>query len=157
MSNELLKRISSKLPKQANIEIPPKVFADMEGEYVEYIEGESLTAKFPVKQRYQNPLKAMQGGMIVAAMDNTFGPLSYMVAPPSVTTHINATYIRPVMANDKFINVTATVVEITKNLLHMRAEVRNPDGELVALGQLINYFVKSSNALDQSIPNGDDQ
>lgn len=144
MSNELLKTISSKLPKQSNIEIPPKIFVDMEGEYIEHIEGKSLTARFPVKERYQNPLKAMQGGMIVAAMDNTFGPLSYMVAPLSVTTHINATYIRPVTVDDRFIDVTATVIEITKNLLHMRAEVRNPDGELVAISQLINYFVKSS-------------
>lgn len=142
MSDELLKLISSKLPKQSNIEIPPKIFVDMEGEYIEYIEGKSLTARFPVKERYQNPLRAMQGGMIVAAMDNTFGPLSYMVAPPSVTTHINATYIRPVRENDKSIDVTATVVEITKNLLHMRADAKNLDGELVAIGQLINYFVK---------------
>ena len=144
MSDELLKQISSKLPKQSNIEIPPKIFVDMEGEYTEYIEGKSLTARFPVKERYQNPLKAMQGGMIVAAMDNTFGPLSYMVAPPSVTTHINATYIRPVTADDTYIDVTATVVEITKSMLHMRAEVKNVDGELIAISQLINYFVKPS-------------
>ena len=82
--------------------------------------------------------------MIVAAMDNTFGPLSYMVAPPSVTTHINATYIRPVTADDTYIDVTATVVEITKSMLHMRAEVKNVDGELIAISQLINYFVKPS-------------
>ena len=143
MSNELLKKISSQLPRQSNIEIPPKIFMDMEGEYIEYVEEKSLTARFPVKERYQNPLKAMQGGMIVAAMDNTFGPLSYMVAPPSVTTHINATYLHPVTANDNFIDVTATVIEVTKSLLHMRAEVRNRDGELVAIGQLINYFIKS--------------
>jgi len=144
MSNELLKQISSKLPKQSNIEIPPKVFLDMEGEYTEYIEGQSLTARFPVKERYQNPLRAMQGGMIVAAMDNTYGPLSYMVAPPSVTTHMNATYIRPVTVDDKYIDVTATVIETTKSMLHMRAEVKNVNGELVAISQLINYFVKPS-------------
>ncbi|MCP4612073.1 MAG: PaaI family thioesterase [Planctomycetes bacterium] len=142
MSDELLRRISSKLPEQSNIDIPPKIFVDMEGEYIAYEEGKSLTARFPVKERYQNPLRAMQGGMIVAAMDNTFGPLSYMVAPPSVTTHINATYIRPVTAKDKFIDVTAMVVEVTKSTLHMRAEVRNLDGDLVAISQLINYFVK---------------
>ena len=144
MSDELLREITSRLPNESNIDIPPRVFVDMEGEYIEYIEGKSLTARFPVKERYQNPLRAMQGGMIVAAMDNTFGPLSYIVAPPSVTTHINATYIRPVTARDRFIDVTATVVEITKNMLHMRAEVRNPKGELVAISQLINYFVKLS-------------
>ncbi len=144
MSDELLKKISAKLPEQANIDIPPKIFVDMEGEYIDYQEGQSLTARFPVKERYQNPLRAMQGGMIVAAMDNTFGPLSYMVAPPSVTTHINATYIRPVTAKDKYIDVTATVIEITKSMLHMRAEVRNLDGDLVAISQLINYYVKSA-------------
>ncbi|MBT4511857.1 MAG: PaaI family thioesterase [Chloroflexi bacterium] len=142
MSDELVKIISSKLPEQSNIDIPPKIFVDMEGEYIDYEEGKSLTARFPVKERYQNPLRAMQGGMIVAAMDNTFGPLSYMVGPPSVTAHINATYIRSVTAKDKFIDVTAMVVEVTKSMLHMRAEVRNLDGDLVAISQLINYFVK---------------
>ena len=142
MSDELLEKITSMLPKQADIEIPPKIFIDMEGEYIEYIEGESLTTRFPVKERYQNPLGAMQGGMIVAAMDNTYGPLSYMVAPPSVTTHINATYIRPVTVHDQYLEVTAIVVEISKNMLHMRAEAKNPKGELVAISQLINYFVK---------------
>ncbi len=142
MTNELTKDILSKLPKQPNIEIPPRIFVDMEGEFIEYLEGISLTARFPVKERYQNPLRAMQGGMIVAAMDNTFGPLSYMVGPPSVTTHINATYIHPVTIDDKYIDVTSTVVEITTSMLHMRAEVRNIDGELLAIGQLINYFIK---------------
>ena len=42
------------------------------------------------------------------------------------------------------INVTATVIEITKSMLHMRAEVKNVNGELVAISQLINYFVKPS-------------
>ena len=96
MSSELTNEILSKLPKHPSIEIPPKIFVDMDGEFLEYVEGKSLTTRFPVKERYQNPLGAMQGGMIVAAMDNTYGPLSYMVAAPSVTTHMNATYIHPV-------------------------------------------------------------
>ncbi len=142
MSGESLKKTSSKLAKESRIEIPAKIFIDMEGEYIEYIEGKSLTVRFPVKERYQNPLGSMQGGMIVAAMDNALGSLSYMVAPPSVTTYINASYIRPVRESDKHIDVTATVVETTNNFLHMRAEVKNLDGELVAIGQLINYFIK---------------
>ncbi|MFO8101739.1 MAG: PaaI family thioesterase [Dehalococcoidia bacterium] len=142
MSNQPSKKASSKLPESAGIEIPPKIFIDMEGENIEYIEGKSLTVRFPVKERYQNPLGAMQGGMIVAAMDNTLGSLSYLVAPPSVTTYVSASYIRPVREDDKFIDVTATVVEITNNFLHLRAEVRNLAGELVAVGQLINYLLK---------------
>lgn len=86
MNDDVLARLRAKLPDDADIEIPPKVFTDMGGALIRYDDGEALTARFPVRERYQNPMQYMQGGMIVAAIDNTLGPLSYLVAPPSVTT-----------------------------------------------------------------------
>ncbi|WP_442498072.1 hypothetical protein [Methylobacter sp. sgz302048] len=53
------------------LELPPKIFKAMQGEFLEYVEGQLLTVRFPVKERYSNPFGCMQGGMIVAAMDNT--------------------------------------------------------------------------------------
>jgi len=52
----------------------------MEGEFIDLVEGISLTARFPNKDRYMNPMGFMQGGIITAAIDNTVSPLSYMLA-----------------------------------------------------------------------------
>lgn len=57
--------------------LPPKVFLDMDDEFIEFIEGEKLVARYPNKSRYRNPFGFMQGGIIVAAIDNTIAPLSY--------------------------------------------------------------------------------
>jgi len=92
-----------------------------------------LTARFPVLERYQNPLRTMQGGMIVAAIDNTIGPLSYLVAPPSVTTQMNTSYIRPVTRDDAYIIVEGAVDEITRRQLFLSARVTNPAGKLLAV------------------------
>lgn len=102
---------------------PPPVFRDMEGEFLEYREGDSLTVKFPVKERYQNPMGVMQGGMILAAVDNVFGCLSYLISPESVTTHLNSTFLRPVTREEPFIYITASVLEKTRSQIHMEAKV----------------------------------
>ena len=71
--------------------------------------------------------------MIVAAIDNTIGPLSYLVAPPSVTTQLNVSYIRPVTHADEYLTVTGMVDEQTRRYLFLKAEVTNSAHKLVAL------------------------
>jgi acyl-coenzyme A thioesterase PaaI-like protein len=73
-------RLLELMPSNTGMELPPKVFVDMDGEFIDFVEGESLTVRFPNKERYMNPLGFMQGGIIVAAMDNAIAPLSYMLA-----------------------------------------------------------------------------
>ncbi len=130
MNNELMASIAAQVPEESGIKIPPNVFLEMDGEMMTYTPGESLVVRFPVKEKYQNPFGFMQGGMVAAAVDNTIGPLSMLVAPPSVTTQLNTTYIRPIDANQDFITITATVVEKTKRTLHLQADVKNEAGKL---------------------------
>ena len=78
--------LRARLPAGVPLQIPPPCLGDMQGEPVEYVEGQSLAMRFPVLPRYANPLGHMQGGYIVAALDNTLGPFSYLIAPPSVTS-----------------------------------------------------------------------
>lgn len=127
-----LKALSEK-SSDSRVQIPPRCFEDMEGEVIDYSDA-SLTVRFPVKERYQNPTGMMQGGLITAAIDNTFGPLSYFVAPPSATQQLNTTYIRAVKPDDAFIEIEAVVVEQAGRQLFMNAEVRNPGGKTVAIG-----------------------
>ena len=117
----------------SGLEIPPRCFQEMGGEFLRFDESQrQLVVRFPVEPRYQNPTGAMQGGFIAAAIDNTMGPLCYLVAPPSVTLAMNLAYVRPVLPEVATIEVTATVVEATRRQLHVAAEVRLPDGKTAA-------------------------
>lgn len=130
-------RLQAMLPKDSSLRIPPACLIDMQGEPLEYDEGASLSVRFPVLPRYANPLGHMQGGYIVAALDNTLGPFSYLIAPPSVTSALNTQYLRPVTADTIFIICTARLVERTRSTLHLCGEARNPDGRIVALCQAV--------------------
>ncbi|MDH5376847.1 MAG: PaaI family thioesterase, partial [Gammaproteobacteria bacterium] len=91
----------------ATLRLPPPVFLDMGGEFVDYVKGESLTARFPNRHQYENPFSYMQGGIIVALIDNTVSPLSYVVAPTSITREINTQFKRPITREDEFVTVKA--------------------------------------------------
>lgn len=134
-------RMTANLPPGMTFELPPKVFLDMEGEFIAYQEGETLTVRFPVKERYQNPMGTMQGGLIAAAIDNTIGPLSFLAAPPSATTQLNTTYVRPITAADAFIEIEGRVIERTRTRIYLSARVFNPAGKLVALAHATCAFL----------------
>ena len=62
--------------------IPPPVFITMGGEYIAFdLDSGMLTTRFPVLDKYLNPYRFMQGGMVVATVDNTLGPLSMVALP----------------------------------------------------------------------------
>ncbi len=131
------------MPSDAGMELPPKIFVDMGGEFIDFIEEKSLTVRFPNKERYMNPLGFMQGGIIVAAMDNAIAPLSYILAPPNITKEINASFKRPVTQIDRYIDVTASVIKKTSAYIILQAEVRNEKGKLVAKGIARCVFIKA--------------
>lgn len=133
LTDQLMARMKAMIPPETGLELPPKIFIDMAGEILDFQASRSLVVRFPVQERYQNPMGNMQGGMIVTAIDNTLGPLSFLVAPPSVTTQLNTTYIRPVTGQDRFITVEGRVLERTRSLLFLMAEVKNEAGKLVAI------------------------
>jgi len=120
-------------PDGVALEIPPKVMLDMDGEFIDREPGSSLSTRFPMKERYGNPMGHMQGGIIVSAIDNTYGPLAFLEAGYCVTTQLNTNYIRPVLAHDEYIDVKATIIEKTKRQLFMEARVSNSAGKTVAL------------------------
>ena len=56
-----------------------------------------MIVSLPVEEHQTNPVGVMQGGFIAAAFDNTFGPLSYLVAKrPMTTIDMSIQYIRGV-------------------------------------------------------------
>lgn len=112
---------------------PPPVFQEMEGEFLDLdLEGGTLTARFPVLEKFFNPYHTLQGGMVAAAADNTLGPLSVLVAPPNLTRRMEITYARPVTADLGFITVTSRFRKRDDPLLYFRADLYDPEGRRLA-------------------------
>ena len=132
-SEHILEQLRERLGADSDLQLPPNVFLEMESELLSYDEGVALRVRIPVRERYANPMGFMQGGMIAAAIDNALGPLSFLVAPPSVTTQLNTSFVRPVTPRDEFIEVEARVVQRAGQQLFLSAEVTNPAGKCVAL------------------------
>jgi uncharacterized protein (TIGR00369 family) len=116
----------------ASAVFPPPCFVTMNAEFVAYESRSSLTVTFPVSESVLNPVGAMQGGFITAAIDNVMGPLSYLAMKnPASTLDIHTQYVRAVPLGDT-LTVTARVVSMGPVTLVMAAEARNARGKLVA-------------------------
>lgn len=133
----------AELLKSGDLKIPPPIFLEMGGEFIAFDPAaKSLTVRFPVQERFQNPLGYMQGGMIAAAVDNVIGPLSFMVAPPSVTKTLEMTYLRPVPASLAEITVHAWLVAAEGRDLLFEAEVRRGEGTVLARAVARHHTVR---------------
>lgn len=111
---------------------PPNCFVAMKAEFVDYESRRSLTVAFPVLEESLNPLRTMQGGFLVAAFDNVFGPLSYLAARyPCVTLTLNTQFIRPVEPGDR-LTIKAAVISRGVQVLQMTGEAFNSKNKLVA-------------------------
>lgn len=144
---ELMDRLAE-LAKSGDLKIPPPVFQEMKGELVAFDPiAKSLTVRFPVEERFQNPMGYMQGGMIAAAVDNVIGPLSFMVAPPSVTKTLEMTYLRPVPASLDAITVEARLVSMEGRELLFTAEVRRGEETVLATAVARHHTIRPRNSL----------
>lgn len=105
----------------------------MQPEFVEYMEGESLTYRFPVLEMYANPRNSMQGGFIGAAFDNTFGGLVYLLTGKlemaSIDMYIN--YHRPIFVGDH-LYTKAMLKSKGRTVVHMLGESYDGKERLVA-------------------------
>jgi len=133
--------IRARLPASLHGMIPPPCLVDMQGEFLDYEDGVRLRMRFPVLARYRNPLGNMQGGFVVAALDNTIGPFSFLVAPPSVTASLDTQYLRPVTGAETHVTCEAWLVERTRSTLHIHARALNGEGKAVALAQSVNQIL----------------
>ncbi len=116
-----------------NLSLPPLSMLELKLEYTKVEPGILLEAKFPFQKRFTNPVGLMQGGFLAAAMDDIFGPLSYMTAQrPCMTLSMNVTYLRAFSEKDQEVILTGKVIQKTKSFIFMRVEVKNNQGDIVA-------------------------
>ena len=105
----------------------------MEREFIEYVVGESATYAYPVLEIFSNPRKAMQGGFIAAAFDNTFGGLVYLATKhiEMATIDLSVNYHKPIFENDQ-LTITAYLKSPGKTIIHLIGEAFNSKKELIA-------------------------
>lgn len=117
--------------------LPPPVWHSLGCEFVHYEPEKKLSARVPFDGRFANPLGATQGGLVSAAMDNVWGPLSYMVFKgPCVTVNIGATFVRPFLVQDGWMEVEASVITVTRQLIFMDAKAFSVQSrKLLAFGR----------------------
>ena len=122
--------------------LPPPSFSIMQCEIIAFDkEKATLTTKIPVLKEWLNPYATMQGGMIVAAIDNAIGPLSMLVAPKNMTRGIESKLIKAITMDLKYIYVHATLFEAKKRRLIFDVEVKDRDESLYATARITNYLL----------------
>ena len=127
----------------SQLQLPPPIFTEMAGEFVDMdMAAKTLTVRFPVQARYQNPMGYMQGGMIATAIDNAIGPLSFMVAAPNITKTMEVTYLRPIPASVAHIIVVAAFESENGRELVFTADVLREDGAKFAQARSVNVLLK---------------
>ncbi len=137
----IMSHLMELIPSGSGMSLPPNIFLEMGGIFVEFIENQRLVVQFPNKEIYRNPVGFMQGGIITAAIDNTISPLSYTVGPPNVTKEITTIFKRPITEEDKYIEVTATVDSITETSVILSAIARNAKGKVAATAEACCVFI----------------
>ncbi|MBW0432854.1 PaaI family thioesterase [Leptospira yasudae] len=133
---EEMNKMADKMAKEygLSLELPPKSFKEMRAEFVEFEGGKKIVVKIPYDDRFANPMGIFQGGMLCTALDNTFGPLSYLAARrPCVTTDLSTQFFRTFFPKDEYVLIEAKVVSKSPAMMTLQAEVRNPKNKLIAI------------------------
>jgi acyl-coenzyme A thioesterase PaaI-like protein len=131
-----------------NYLIPPPAFIFMDGEFLYFNpENSILRTRFPVRHDFLNPYGFMQGGFTAAAIDNTIGPLSMLVAPPNVTRRLEITYSEPIKPEIETITITARLIDLEHPRISFKAEVRSPDGKRLARARA-EHWILSENQIN---------
>jgi acyl-coenzyme A thioesterase PaaI-like protein len=121
---------------------PPPVFRLMKGVFIEIdLDTGKLVTKFPIMTSYMNPYGTMQGGMIAAAIDNTLGPLSVLVAPPNVTRLMELKYSKPIPAKLGHLFVQAHFKKRADRRLYFEADVRSEEGVRLVRAKAMHWIV----------------
>jgi uncharacterized protein (TIGR00369 family) len=137
----ILEKLAASVPPAIRAKLPPPCLLDMQTEPVEYVEGERLVMRFPVLERYRNPFGYMQGGFVLAALDNTLGPFSFLIAPPAVTSQVTITYLRPIGPDETHLTCEATLLERSRKTLLFTGRAFLGDGKLAAIAQAMCQVV----------------
>ena len=122
--------------------LPPPCFVTLKGEFLDYDEeNKIMKTRFPILDEFLNPFSTLQGGIVAAVIDNTIGPLSMLVASPSVTREMRVKYSRPVTMDIEYLYVEARLLEKEGKRLKLTAMVRDSTKKLYARADSVHIIV----------------
>ena len=122
--------------------MPPPSFTIFDSEVIEFNEEEqSICVEMVVPDFSLNPYGTMQGGMIVAALDNAIGPLSMLVAPLNMTRRMSTDYIRPIKQEMGRVYARARLIEKRKKRLFFEATLEDADGRVYVKATAENWVI----------------
>ena len=86
----------------------PNVWVELEGEFLDFNkEKQTLRCKFPVRERYFNPLPTTLGGIIDSWIDITMGPLTVLLGQRAVSKNFSIKYLKPVGPSIEYVTAVA--------------------------------------------------
>lgn len=138
MSEDVHERVLTMLraiPGADGMEMPPPVFREMGGRVTAFDrEAGRIRARWPLRERHRGPTGVVQGGIVTALFDNTFGPLAYLSGEGFfVSLDLQTTFVRPLGPEQARVEIAAELVDRTRRFLVLRGEALREDGSRAAL------------------------
>jgi acyl-coenzyme A thioesterase PaaI-like protein len=93
--------------------------------------GDRVHAMFRLAPHHQGAPGFAHGGILAAALDDTIGTLLLILRTPAVTAKLEVDYRRPAFVERDY-EIEAWTDRVEGRKLHLRGEVREPGGEVVA-------------------------
>lgn len=120
------------VPEGMAYQLPPNSSKTLCSEFLDYEPRKKLLTSFYIHRMFANPQGTVQGGIISACFDDTFGPLGVATARgPILSIDLHVQFIRPIPVEEKFY-ITTTVISLSKTTIYMQAEAYNQKGKLLA-------------------------
>lgn len=120
------------IPEGMGYQLPPNSSGTFNCVHIDYADRLELINQYVIDNAFANPQGTVQGGVIAACFDDTFGPLGVATARnPIVTIDLNVQYIRPIALDEKFY-IKANVISVSKSTIFMQAEATSTKGKVLA-------------------------
>ena len=114
----------------------PNVWVELEGEFLDFSkEKQTLRCKFPVRERYFNPLPTTLGGIIDSWIDITMGPLTVLLGQRAVSKNFSIKYLKPVGPSVEYVTAVAWRESIDGRDSLYKGELYLDNGTLAAVAE----------------------
>ena len=114
----------------------PNVWVELEGELLDFNkEKQTLRCKFPVRERYFNPLPTTLGGIIDSWIDITMGPLTVLLGQRAVSKNFSIKYLKPVGPSIEYVTAVAWRESIDGRDSLYKGELYLDNGMLAAVAE----------------------
>ena len=114
----------------------PNVWVELEGEFLDFNkEKQKLRCKFPVRERYFNPLPTTLGGIIDSWIDITMGPLTVLLGQRAVSKNFSIKYLKPVGPSTEYVTAVAWRESIDGRDSLYKGELYLDNGTLAAVAE----------------------